>query len=98
MGHAPFQYPTPDGYPDVASPWDWGPCSGDGILRSPWLEMRSAKNIKVEEKILIEKAGGVDGLAASLLGRNPSVEEQVAIERSGEPLALLMASPGFQWR
>jgi hypothetical protein len=47
---------------------------------------------------LIEKAGGVDGLAASLLGRNPSVEEQAAIERSGEPLALLMASPGFQWR
>ena len=40
---------------------------------------------KVEEEVLIEKAGGVDGLAASLLGRNPSVEEKAAIERSGEP-------------
>ncbi len=21
MGHAPFNYPTPEGYPDQASPW-----------------------------------------------------------------------------
>ena len=21
MGHAPFQYPTPDGYPEEAAPW-----------------------------------------------------------------------------
>ena len=97
MGHAPFQYPTPDGYPDIASPWT-------GTLLWRWhfaialARNEVSENIKVEEEVLIEKAGGVDGLAASLLGRNPSVEEKAAIERSGEPLALLMASPGFQWK
>lgn len=97
MGHAPFQYPTPDGYPDVASPWT-------GTLLWRWhfaiaLSRNGVgKEIEIEEEILIEKAGGVDGLAACLLGRIPSGDEKTAMERSGEPLALLMASPGFQWR
>jgi hypothetical protein len=57
-----------------------------------------SEDIQVEEKTLIKKAGNVEGLAACLLGRVPSEEEKIAMERSGEPLALLMASPGFQWR
>ncbi|MDA7908240.1 DUF1800 domain-containing protein, partial [Akkermansiaceae bacterium] len=97
MGHAPFQYPTPDGYPDVASPWT-------GTLLWRWhfaialSRNEVSEDIQVEEKTLIKKAGNVEGLAACLLGRVPSEEEKTAMERSGEPLALLMASPGFQWR
>ena len=33
MGQGVFQYPTPDGYPDKASPC-WQRCCGDGISRS----------------------------------------------------------------
>lgn len=97
MGHAPFQYPTPDGYPDVASPWT-------GTLLWRWhFAIALARNeiggdIKIDEKALLKKAGGVAGLAACLLGRLPSENELTGIERAGEPLALLLASPGFQWR
>lgn len=97
MGHAPFQYPTPDGYPDVASPWT-------GTLLWRWhfaialSRNEVSKKIEVDLDSLIEKAGGIEGLAASLLGRIPSEEELAGIERSGESLALLLASPGFQWR
>lgn len=97
MGHAPFQYPTPDGYSDVASPWS-------GTLLWRWhFAIALARNeidkkIKVDEADLIEKAGGVAGLSASLLGRVPTEEESASITRSGEALALLLASPGFQWR
>ena len=97
MGHAPFQYPTPDGYPDFASPWT-------GTLLWRWhfaialARNEIGENIEVNEDELIEKAGGVDGLSACLLGRIPSEKEKSAIERTGEPLALLIASPGFQWR
>jgi len=97
MGHAPFQYPTPDGYPDVASPWT-------GTLLWRWhfaialARNEVGKGIKVEVEKLTEKAGGISGLAASLLGRLPRKEELAAMESAGEPLALLLASPGFQWR
>ncbi|MDB4804534.1 DUF1800 domain-containing protein [Akkermansiaceae bacterium] len=97
MGHAPFQYPTPDGYPDVASPWS-------GTLLWRWhFAISLARNeidekIIVDEKELIKKCGGIDGLSASLLGRLPTAAESESITRSGESLALILASPGFQWR
>jgi len=97
MGHAPFQYPTPDGYPDVASPWT-------GTLLWRWhfavamARNEIGKGIAVDVEKLIDKAGGISGLAASLLGRVPSEEELAAMDRAGEPLALVLASPGFQWR
>ncbi|MGJ8695660.1 MAG: DUF1800 domain-containing protein [Verrucomicrobiaceae bacterium] len=97
MGHAPFQYPTPDGYPDVASPWT-------GTLLWRWhFGIALARNeidgkIVVDEAALQEAAGGVDEMMASLLGRVPTAEEKKSVERSGEPLALVLASPGFQWR
>lgn len=97
MGHAPFQYPTPDGYPDVASPWT-------GTLLWRWhFAIGLARNeidekIVVDEEKLIEEAGGVAGMAASLLGRLATAGELESVERSGEPLAMILASPGFQWR
>lgn len=97
MGHAPFQFPTPDGYPDVASPWT-------GTLLWRWhFAIALARNgidrkIVVDEVRLIEEAGGVEGLAASLLGRLATAEELASVRRTGEPLAMVLASPGFQWR
>ena len=97
MGHAPFQYPTPDGYPDVASPWT-------GTLLWRWhfavalARNEISKNIRIDEDQLTKDAGGVEGLAASLLGRVATTEELKSIERAGEPLAMILASPGFQWR
>ncbi len=97
MGHAPFQYPTPDGYPDVASPWT-------GTLLWRWhfaialARNEIGKDIKVDEGALLEEAGGMEGLAASLLGRTPNENELASIEKTGEALALLLASPRFQWR
>lgn len=97
MGHAPFQYPTPDGYPDVASPWT-------GTLLWRWhFAVALARNeidkkILVDEKALTKEAGGVAGLAASLLGRLATAGELKSVERTGEPLAMILASPGFQWR
>jgi uncharacterized protein (DUF1800 family) len=97
MGHAPFQYPTPDGYPDVASPWT-------GTLLWRWhfavalARNDVSKKIVVDEKKLTTEAGGVEGLAASLLGRVATAGELESVERTGEPLAMILASPGFQWR
>ena len=97
MGHAPFQYPTPDGYPDVASPWT-------GTLLWRWhfavalARNDISKKVVVDEKRLTGEAGGVEGLAASLLGRVATAGELESIERTGEPLAMILASPGFQWR
>jgi len=97
MGHAPFQYPTPDGYPDFASPWT-------GTLLWRWhfaialTRNKIDKKINVDEAALTEEAGNLNGLAASLLGRVPTAEEVASSERSGEPLAILISSPAFQWR
>lgn len=96
MGHAPFQYPTPDGYPDVASPWS-------GTLLWRWhfamaLSRSEIAKIEVDQKKLVEAAGSENQLAASLLGRFPTDEETQSMQSSGEPLALVLASPGFQWR
>ena len=97
MGHAPFQYPTPDGYPDFASPWT-------GTLLWRWhfaialSRNKIDKKIKVDETALTKEAGDLKGLAASLLGRLPTTEEIASAERTVEPLAILLASPGFQWR
>ncbi|MGC6426433.1 MAG: DUF1800 domain-containing protein [Akkermansiaceae bacterium] len=96
MGHAPFQYPTPDGYPDVASPWS-------GTLLWRWhfamaLSRGEIGKIEVDQDKLVEAAGSVEQLAASLLGRLPTDEETQSIQGSGEPLTLVLASPGFQWR
>ena len=50
MGHAPFQYPHTRRILLMLPRHGLGPCSGDGTLRSPWLEMRSAKTSKSKKK------------------------------------------------
>lgn len=94
MGHAPFQYPTPDGYPEEAQPWM-------ATLLWRWkfalqFAQRSLKGTNFDPDKLNKAAGGADALAAHLLGRRPTAAETAALSASGQPLALLLASPAFQ--
>ena len=94
MGQAPFQYPTPEGAPDVAPAWT-------GTLLWRWrLAMRLAEGTvpgtSVDVAALAGRAGGLGGLAAHLLGRMPDPAERAALAASSRPMALLLASPAFQ--
>ena len=94
MGHAPFSYPTPDGYPEPAAPWL-------GTLLWRWnfalaISENQLKGTKINAAKLQERAGNDDGLMAHLLGRKPSAEETQAYHESGAGLALILASPAFQ--
>lgn len=94
MGHAPFQYPTPDGFPLDAQPWL-------ASLLWRWnfaiaLESQQIKGTSIDKVALANNLGAAQGAAAHLLGRAPTSLEQQCIERSASPLALLLASPAFQ--
>jgi uncharacterized protein (DUF1800 family) len=94
MGHAPFNYPTPDGYPEPASPWL-------GTLLWRWnfalaLSENQLKGTRVDFESLVKNAGGDAGLMTHLLGRQPTAEETGAYQESGAGLALMLAAPAFQ--
>lgn len=98
MGHAPFQYPTPDGYPEEASPWY-------GTLLWRWnfataLAEGRLPGVELDLPGLIENLGGIQPLQAHLLGRQPTAEELHGTTAEAAPpqmtLALTLASPGFQ--
>jgi uncharacterized protein (DUF1800 family) len=95
MGHAPFQYPTPDGYPIEATPWL-------GTLLWRWnfalaLESGRLKGTRLDAAALTERLGGPHGAAAHLLGRRPRPTEAEALDGANSPLALVLASPAFQF-
>ncbi len=96
MGHAPFNYPTPDGYPDEAAPWM-------GTLLWRWnfalalAENRIDNKTRINLGRLAERAGGEEPLMAHLLGRQPTAAEMDAFRESGAGLALGLAAPAFQW-
>ncbi|MCI0340512.1 MAG: DUF1800 domain-containing protein [Planctomycetales bacterium] len=108
MGQAPFQYPTPDGYPDEAAPWL-------GTLLWRWnfavaLASGRVGGTKVDLSALARAAGDrgdLGAIARHLLGRDPSAVETRALgqvlakapdERTGraEGVGLLLATPAFQ--
>ena len=94
MGHAPFRFPTPDGYPMEATHWT-------GTLLWRWnfavaLSENQITGTRIDLPQLREKLGGDDALMATLLGRRPSAVEARAFHESGAGLALLLASPAFQ--
>ncbi|HEX5219646.1 MAG TPA: DUF1800 family protein [Verrucomicrobiae bacterium] len=94
MGHAPFSYPTPDGFPEPAGPWM-------GTLLWRWnfalaISENRIKGTKVDFPTLHASSGGDPGLMAHLLGRKAMKEEVEAYDESGAGLALLLASPAFQ--
>jgi uncharacterized protein (DUF1800 family) len=95
MGHAPFQYPTPDGYPEEPEPWM-------ATLLWRWrfaaeLASNRLKGTTVDLTRLRDSAGGTDfALAAHVLGRQPTEAEVEAAHHCASPLAVLLASPAFQ--
>ncbi|MHC4218559.1 MAG: DUF1800 domain-containing protein [Planctomycetota bacterium] len=95
MGHAPFQYPSPDGYPLESEPWL-------GTLLWRWnfalgLEHGRLEGTSVNKASLVERLGGLERTAAHLLGRRLNDLELSVLEGSGSPLALMLAGPAFQW-
>ena len=94
MGHAPFNYPTPDGFPEPAAPWL-------GTLLWRWnfalaLSENKIKGTQLDFATLQKNAGGDAGLMAHLLGRKPSPDEAQAYHESGAGLALILSAPAFQ--
>ena len=94
MGHAPFRYPTPDGYPGTAHSWT-------GTLLWRWnfaadLARNQVKGCRIDQRKLEDAVGGEEGVMATFLGRQPTGAEREGYRKSGAGLALLLASPGFQ--
>ncbi len=112
LGHAPFQFPTPDGYPDEAPPWL-------GTMLWRWnfalaLATNRIPRTHVDLKHLGEAVGKDDAgspvvpFMRYLLGRRPTDGEIGAIwkylgqsengpaERRAEAVGLVLASPAFQ--
>lgn len=97
MGQAPFQCPTPDGYPAEAQAWT-------GTLLWRWrfaaaLAGNEIPGTRLDAERLLGRAGGDPGLMSHLLGRRARPEEQAAYRRVGsgrQGLALILASPAFQ--
>lgn len=92
LGHAPFRYPTPDGYPEEATHWK-------STLLWRWnfagaLMDNHIKGTRVSRAELLRKLG-MDGLVATLLGRQPSAAERTAFREAGD-LAVVLSSPAFQ--
>lgn len=94
MGHAPFHYPTPDGYPEEAGHWM-------GTLLWRWnfataLVENKLPGVSIDLPELEKSCGGPSGLMAHLLGRQPTADEAAACRESGAGPTLLLASPAFQ--
>ncbi len=94
LGHAPFRYATPDGYPEEATHWQ-------STLLWRWnfstaLAANRIKGTRIEAEALRARVGGDEALIATLLGRQATAAERAAYHASGSGLALLVASPAFQ--
>jgi len=88
MGHMPFEYPAPDGYMSTLL-WRWNFAAK--------LAQGEIKGTRIQHERLAKRAGDSAKRAAHLLGRQPSDDELAAAKASGNPIGLLLSSPGFQW-
>jgi len=94
MGHTPFRYPTPDGYPQEASHWF-------ATLLWRWkfavaLANNKIPGTRIAREKLSRELGGEAALLATVLNRQPVAEESDAFLKSGDGLALALAAPAFQ--
>lgn len=93
MGQAPFQYPTPDGYPDEPDPW-----LGAMIWR--WRFALALARGRSGDATIGVPLDDIPGLFAHLVGRRPDDRERAALQDAADPqeaLALVIAGPAFQW-
>ncbi len=109
MGHKPFQYPTPDGYPNVAGEWlatmlwrwNFALALAEGRLGDAKIDVD-----ELLDALGADKKNPVTPVMRHLLGRDPTPAEREALEAylASEPgqrqprraLALALASPAFQ--
>jgi len=102
MGQAPFQHPTPDGYPDEAAPWL-------GTLLWRWnfslaLAADRVPSVSVSLDRLMSAIGGEADLFPYFTGRRMTSAEAEAFsrlpagsnDRRVELTGLILASPAFQ--
>lgn len=96
MGHVPFHYPTPDGYPEEPQPW-----LGTMLWRWNFAMALTESRLdnqgpKTNPSELLKRVGGEESLMSHILGRKPTADEVKAYHDSGAGLALCLASPAFQ--
>jgi uncharacterized protein (DUF1800 family) len=111
MGHSPFDWPSPDGYPDTADAW------GSSLLpRWRFASDLLAGHVQGVElnvvRLTNQLQGTVDGLARridrSFLGQSLSSAEIDAVQRFldgktpnwatlSAAIALAASMPGYQW-
>lgn len=94
LGHAPFRYPTPDGYPEEATHWK-------STLLWRWnfsaaLAENRINGTRIAIDELRDRIGGDDALLATIFGRKPTESERSAFCEPGAGLALAIAAPAFQ--
>lgn len=96
LGHAPYQWPTPDGYPATAEHWRSG-------LLWRWrfaedLARDTIVGARVDAAQLCARAGGRAQFAAHCFGRAGTDAELAACADGDdvEALSVVLASPGFQ--
>jgi uncharacterized protein (DUF1800 family) len=94
MGHAPFQYPTPDGYPDASAPWL-------GTLLWRWhfakaLGENRLDGVNVNWDRLAPESDPPALLARHLIGRAPQEDEARILLANNNGPAAIIASPAFQ--
>lgn len=92
MGQAPFHYPTPDGYPIQAEPW-----LGTLLWRWNFAVALTEGRIQGTRLTTSETATKPQLQMQAVLGRQPTAQEAAAYQDSGNGLALLLASPAFQY-
>jgi uncharacterized protein (DUF1800 family) len=92
MGHAPFQYPTPDGYPIEPQPW-----MGGLLWRWNFAKHLAADLLEGTTPDAERLSDLPQDIAARLLGRSPTALEATCLNATIDPLALALASPAFQY-
>lgn len=95
MGHAPFQYPTPDGYPYEPQPWM-------ATLLWRWrfaaeLASNSIAGTSIDHVALAQSCQEKSQLISHLLGRTASEQEKQSARQVDSEIALILASPSFQF-
>ncbi|MEP7345215.1 MAG: DUF1800 domain-containing protein [Gemmatimonadaceae bacterium] len=94
MGHAPYQFPTPDGYADDQASW-----LGTLLWRWNFAAALSGDRIagtRIPHEELLRVVGGREKLPVHLLGRRPTSQEDQAVRLATDQLAVWLASPAFQ--